>query len=59
VQINHMPEMLIELEGALQPPVRSSLKRVVHPGEMQALAPGSVLHVRVDPENPSTAILDQ
>ncbi len=59
VHINHMPEMLIELEVALQPPVRSSLKKVVHPGEMQALVPGTVLHVRVDPQNPSTAILDQ
>jgi len=59
VRINHMPEMLIELDVALQPPVRSTLKKVVHPGEMQALAPGTVLHVRVDPQNPSTAILDQ
>jgi len=59
VHINHMPEMLIELEVALQPPVRSSLKKVVHPGEMQALAPGTMLHVRIDPQNPSTAILDQ
>jgi hypothetical protein len=59
VQINDIPEMLIELEVALQPPVRSSLRRVVHPGEMHALVPGTVLHVRVDPSDPSTAILDQ
>jgi len=59
VSINDMPEMLIELEVALQPPVRSALKKVVHPGEMQALVPGTMLHVRVDPQDPSTAILDQ
>jgi hypothetical protein len=59
VRINHLPEMMIDLEVALQPPVRSTLKKVVHPGETQALTPGTVLHVRVDPQNPGTAILDQ
>lgn len=59
VTINDIPEMLIELEVALNPPVRSALRRVVHPGEMHALVPGAMLHVRVDPKDPSTAILDQ
>ncbi|MBN2194597.1 MAG: hypothetical protein JW751_17400 [Polyangiaceae bacterium] len=59
VTINDIPEMLIELEVALDPPVKSALRRVVHPAEMHALVPGAVLNVRVDPKDPSTAILDQ
>jgi hypothetical protein len=58
VSVNDQPEMLIELEVALMPPVRSSLRRVIHPGEMHALMPGTVLHVRVDPAHPETAVLD-
>lgn len=56
--VNDIPEMAIELEVALSPPVRSVLRRLVHPGELHAIAPGAVLHVRIDPTDPSTATLD-
>jgi|GEM_PF-5023244 hypothetical protein len=59
VRINDLPEMLIELEVALDPPVRSQLRRVVHPGEQHVLAPGTQIFVRVDPKDPSAVIPDR
>lgn len=59
VHINDLPEMLIELEVALDPPVRSQLRRVVRPGEQHVLVPGTQIFVRVDPKDPSAVIPDQ
>lgn len=59
VRINDLPEMLIELEVALDPPVRSQLRRVVHPGEQHVLVPGTQIFVRVDPNDSSAVIPDR
>jgi hypothetical protein len=57
--INRVPELRIDLEAQLIPPVRTSIRLLVHPGQHHILVPGTMLHVRVDPNNPGLAILDQ
>jgi hypothetical protein len=59
VRINDIPEMRIDLEVQLQPPVRTAIRMLVNPGQHHVLAPGTMLHVRVDPQNPDLAVLDQ
>lgn len=56
--LNDQPEMELELEVLLDPPLRSRLRTIVHVGQLHALTPGSTLYVRVDPSDPSTAVLD-
>jgi hypothetical protein len=58
-RINGVPEMRIDLEVQLQPPVRTHIRTLVHAGQHQALVPGALLYVRVDPQNPDLAVLDQ
>jgi hypothetical protein len=59
VTINNIPELRIELEVQLSPPVRTQIRMLVHPGQQHVLAPGTMLHVRVDPQQPDVAVLDQ
>ncbi len=58
-QINDIPEMRIDLEVLLQPPVRTSIRMLVNPGQQHILTPGTGLYVRVDPQHPDVAVLDQ
>ncbi|MCA9591948.1 MAG: hypothetical protein KC776_01515 [Myxococcales bacterium] len=58
-QINDIPEMRVELEVLLQPPVRTAIRMLVNPGEQHILMPGTMLYVRVDPQHPDVAVLDQ
>jgi hypothetical protein len=58
-QVNDIPEMRIDLEVQLQPPVRTAIRLLVNPGQQHILAPGTMLHVRVDPRRPDLAVLDQ
>jgi hypothetical protein len=58
-QVNDIPEMRIDLDVMLQPPVRTAIRMLVNPGQQHILAPGTVLYVRVDPQHPDVAVLDQ
>jgi hypothetical protein len=59
VRVNNVPEMRIELEVQLQPPVRTQIRMLLHAGQQHVLTPGTMLHVRVDPAQPDVAVLEQ
>ncbi len=56
--VNDVPEMLIHLD-VLQPPGRSTLRRLMDASEVASLPPGAIIRVRIDPEDPSVAVFDR
>lgn len=59
VSVNDVPEMRIDLDVLINPPVRTAIRLLVSPGEQHILIPGTVIYVRVDPQHPDVAVLDQ
>lgn len=59
VSVNNVPEIAIQLEVQLTPPVRTQIRMLMHPGQQHVLVPGTMLYVRVDPQQPDVAVLDQ
>jgi hypothetical protein len=59
VSVNNIPEIVIQLEVQLTPPIHTQIRMLMHPGQQHILAPGTMLYVRVDPAQPDVAVLDQ
>jgi len=51
--------MAIEIEVALNPPVRSVVKKLVHAGAIHAYAPGATVHVRSTRRTRRSRVLEE